>query len=101
MRSRGGLVAVDLHEDDMCRIILILDDVKAQDTWLCQRCLGIGHRGRQEILEPFAVNMDVNMNDQHVPILLQHTIAVPHDDAPGLAAVGAWLVGLARAAVLG
>ncbi len=54
----------------MGRIILILDDVKAQYTWLCHRCLGIDQCGRQEILDPLAVNMNMNMNDQHVPILL-------------------------------
>jgi len=57
----------------MRRIGLILENVEAQHTRLIQRRLRIDQRRGQEILDPPAPDARMNMNNQHVLILLHDT----------------------------
>src|SRR5215207_6964282 len=69
VRGRGGLVAVDLDQDDLRRIGLVLDDVEPQHARLVQRRPRVDQRRREEVLDPIRPNPHLNMYDQHPAIL--------------------------------
>ena len=70
VRGRGVVVAVHLGEDHVLRVGLILDHVEPQHAGLTQRGLRVDQRCGEEIVDPPGPHPDVNMDDQHVLILL-------------------------------
>ena len=63
VRRRGVGVAIHLHEDEVRRVILLLDDVEARHARLLPARARVGKRRLFEGLNVF--RFDVNMNVDH------------------------------------
>ena len=64
--ARGGVWrAVDLLQNEVRRIILLLQDVEADDTRLLDAVPGILEGGGPEVGEGLGLHLDVDVDDEH------------------------------------
>ena len=57
--------AIDFHQYEACRIILLLDDVKSGNTWFFYAVASVFKCGGPEGLNLVGLNMDKNMDYKH------------------------------------
>ena len=62
---RGAGVAIHFDENELCRIIGLLDDVKTGDAGLANAAAGILDRGLFEGADTFGFHARVNMHSNH------------------------------------
>ena len=63
----GGVVrrAINLDQDKVCRIIRLLDHIKARDAWLLDAVASVFDRRLAKGLHTFRLDVRVNMDDEH------------------------------------
>jgi len=69
VRDGGLLRAVDFHQDEVGRVVIVLEDVEAGDARLLHAGGRVGDGGGFEGVDMGGVDVDVDVDDEHESIL--------------------------------
>ena len=72
VRDGGLLRAVDLHQDEVGRVVVVLEDVEAGDARLLHAGGRVGEGGGFEGVDVGWIDVDVNVDDEHGLCLLSY-----------------------------